>query len=93
MTTSARKGSRGRRAAPRKRGPATPRSRARSPAFREHQVVRTTRVLPRALGDIPTGAMGVVIHAHDAGRAYEIEFFNEPGVVVTVTRDALERAE
>lgn len=61
-------------------------------AFREHQVVRTTRALARPLGDVAAGTVGVVVHVYDAGQAYEIEFFNEPGVVVTVTRDALEPA-
>jgi hypothetical protein len=62
-------------------------------AFREHQLVRTRRVVRCESVDLPPGTVGVVVDIYGQGDAYEVEFDIEPGLVLTLERAALEAAQ
>ncbi len=61
--------------------------------FGEHQLVRTTRQIHAPGADIRAGTVGVVVDIYDRGNAYEVEFEDEPGLVVTLDRTDLEALE
>jgi hypothetical protein len=60
--------------------------------FAAHQLVKIKHAIRTQWLDVPAGARGVVIDVHPNGAAYEIEFQDHPGVVVTVAHDALDVA-
>ena len=62
-------------------------------AFRAHEMVKTRRAFARTWGDVPAGTECIVIEVYGAGTAYEVELCHEPGVVITVAADEIERAE
>jgi hypothetical protein len=57
----------------------------------EHAMVRLLTALPEA--GLVAGARGAVVHVHQGGEAYEVEFSAEKGdlCVVTVTAAEVER--
>jgi type I restriction enzyme R subunit len=61
--------------------------------FGEHQLVKTTRALHGPGADVPAGTLGVVVDVYGEGEAYEVEFQEQPGLVLTLDRDALEPAD
>jgi hypothetical protein len=42
---------------------------------------------------VPAGTLGVVVDVYGEGDAYEVEFQEQPGLVLTLDRDALELAD
>lgn len=60
--------------------------------FREHQLVRARRPLRQGSAVVPAGTIGTVVDVYGDGRAYEVEFSVEPGLVITAEREALEAA-
>jgi superfamily II DNA or RNA helicase len=60
-------------------------------SFPEHAMVRLLTAMPEA--GLKVGARGAVVHVHEGGEAYEVEFSAEKGelCVVTVTAADLER--
>ena len=74
-------------------GEVVPRTEGTQRRFGEHQLVRTTRALREQGAEIPAGALGVVVDIYDQGDAYEVEFREQPGLVLTLDRDALVAAD
>lgn len=60
--------------------------------IKEHDCVVLTRDLPAE--DLRAGDVGAVIHIHDGGTAYEVEFVTLTGrtvVIATVKADAVRK--
>ena len=60
--------------------------------FAVNQLVKIKHALETQWLDVPAGALGIVIDVHPGGAAYEIEFQDHPGMVVTVASEALDVA-
>jgi hypothetical protein len=56
-------------------------------------MVRTRRTLRQGRVEVPAGTVGTVVDVYGDGRAYEVEFSLEPGLVITADREALEAAD
>jgi hypothetical protein len=58
-------------------------------AIAELSVVRLSKSVQTKDGIVPSGAIGTVVHIHDDGRAFIIEFYEPFHAVATVEADAI----
>jgi hypothetical protein len=61
--------------------PAPKRAAERSSALREHDLVRTRAAVNQAHLSLGRDKIGVIVHIHEGGVAYEVEFDDPPCVV------------
>jgi hypothetical protein len=61
------------------------------PTFDDYALVRLRSVVGTDAGILLPGTIGTIVHRHDSGEAYEVEFVEPVAIVVTLRSDDLAR--
>ncbi|WP_052075507.1 MULTISPECIES: DUF4926 domain-containing protein [Sphingomonas] len=61
------------------------------PTFDDYALVRLRSVVGTDAGILLPGTIGTIVHRHDGGEAYEVEFVEPVAIVVTLRNGDLAR--